>query len=483
WSVKNAIDYMLTADFAILNLASERSAHFLYKAWELARANVEAGGKGEPFAYLIAPDQWDPWSAREMLRRMALAGIAVERASAKFQAAGEEYPEGTYVIGAGQPFRGYLMDLLEPQHYPEIRSGANGVTKRPYDIAGWTLSMSMGVQVDRVDRPFQAKLEDMADLAPLASSHDHRDDSFFLTMADELAQHRAPRWTNDGRLAGAPGTDASIVKWELRTPRVGVYESWIPNADAGWTEWVLDNFKVPYAALHNDDFRSGDLRARADTIILPSESAASILYGIRPGERAAGRVGVETGLQRPEYTGGIEIQGLERLDRFVRDGGTLIAFDAAAELPARYFPLGLRLLLHSPAAQGLEAEAPAGGYYCPGSLLRITVDTSNPIAFGMPENAFAFSSGGQAFEISLLPEFNTGDVEIRTVARYAASNLLASGWISGERAVLGRPILVEARHGKGRVVLFGFRPQFRGQTFGTLKLLLNAIYLASARSL
>ena len=82
-----------------------------------------------------------------------------------------------------------------------------------------------------------------------------------------------------------------------------------------------------------------------------------------------------------------------------------------------------------------------------------------------------------------MPEYNKGDREVKTVAKYGSTNLLASGWISGERMVVGRTILLEARHGQGRVVLFGFRPQFRGQTFGTLKFLLNAIYLGSAKAL
>jgi hypothetical protein len=189
-------------------------------------------------------------------------------------------------------------------------------------------------------------------------------------------------------------------------------------------------------------------------------------------------------VQRPEFSGGIELAGLAELDNFVRAGGTLMAFDAAAELPVQQFPLPLQLLLRPVGTiEGREVEPPADGYYCPGSVLRISVDSQDPIAFGMPREAFAFSTGGQAFEITLLPEFNKGDREVHTIARYATSNLLASGWISGQRAVLGRPILVEARHGQGNVLLFGFRPQFRGQTFGTFKFVLNAVYLGSAKRL
>jgi len=169
----------------------------------------------------------------------------------------------------------------------------------------------------------------------------------------------------------------------------------------------------------------------------------------------------------------VGVPGLAALEEFVRQGGTLIAFDAAAELPVEYFPLPLR-----------NAVRPgAGGFQCPGSLLRISVEAAHPLALGMPAQAIAFSTGGQAWDVTLLEEYNRGERETRVVARYAAEKLLASGWISGERQVSGKAALVEARYGRGRVVLFGFRPQFRGQPFGTFKFILNAVYLASARQL
>ncbi|MEO8130170.1 MAG: hypothetical protein ABI822_23910, partial [Bryobacteraceae bacterium] len=187
-----------------------------------------------------------------------------------------------------------------------------------------------------------------------------------------------------------------------------------------------------------------------------------------------------TALQRREYTGGIGVAGLAQLESFVRQGGNLIALDAAADLPVQLFPLPVRSSITS--AARTEGGTPAG-FFSPGSILRITVDNTHPLAFGMPPEAYAFSSGGQAYDITLLPEYNSGDREVRSVAKYASKDLLASGWISGEQAVLGKPILLDVRYGKGHVILFGFRPQFRGQSFGTFKFLLNAIYLGSARTL
>jgi len=150
----------------------------------------------------------------------------------------------------------------------------------------------------------------------------------------------------------------------------------------------------------------------------------------------------------------------------VRAGGTLIALDQAAGLPLELFPIGARGLL----------GGSGSGWYSPGSLLRVTVDVSHPLGLGMPEEAVIMTTGGQAFEI-------TADDAARAAVWYAKKDLLASGWVTGERAVVGKPALVEARLGEGRAVLFGFRTQFRAQSFGTFKLLLNAIYWGAAREL
>ncbi len=490
WSVRDAIDYMLTADFAILDLASTRSSQFLQKAFNVANAARES--KGKPYAYVVPPEQWDRSSSVEMVRRLALSGIEVQRAKSSFQAGGKTYSEGSLVLLAAQPFRAYLIDLLEAQKYPEIKLGSTGPTKRPYDIAGWTLSMNMGVQVDRIDESFSARLEPAGELGKPAASLDHRDNSSFVATAELLARNAKVRWAGDGKIlvqGSVPPDEFSKAAWELRPPRMALYEPFTANIDTGWMQWVLDAYKVPYALLHNAEF-SNKLNEKFDTIVFAMQSQTSILNGTRAGVRAppggSGTPPDPNSQQRPEFTGGIGGAGVAKLLEFVERGGTLIAIDRAAELPAQKFPLPVTGALRTTIGEldGPPSDNPADpGYYCPGSLIRITVDNTHPIAFGMPKEAYAFAAGGQAWDINLLPELNTGDREIRSVAKYAKTNLLASGWLSGEQIVLGKNIVLEARYGKGRVVLFGFRPHFRGQSFGTFKLLLNAIYLGSAAKL
>ncbi|MCS7316034.1 MAG: M14 family metallopeptidase [Bryobacterales bacterium] len=471
WTLRDAIEYMLTADFAVLDYAARHSRELLEKAWQMAREAIEAGRKGKPYAYVVPAEQWDRSSALAMLERLRRGGVRILRARSAFQAGGKSFGAGSWVLPAAQPFRAYLVDLMEPQRYPELRAG-DGAARRPYDVAGWTMPLSMGVKVERIEEPFEADLEEAREPTSSAESLDYRENAAFLTLARMLERGQRIYRRATGEFTSAPAGAA----WELRRPRVALYEPWTANMDTGWTQWLLDTYRVPYELVHNEDVQRGDLRRRFDLLILASQSPASILHGVRYGEAPPGSRegrGELRAVQRPEYTGGIGVRGLAALEEFTREGGWLVGFDAAAALPVEYFPLPLS-----------NAVRPgAGGFQCPGSLLRITVDTAHPLAFGMPEETVAFVTGGQAWDVTLLEPYNRGDREVRVVARYARERLLASGWVANERQVLGKAALVEARYGRGRVVIFGFRPQFRGQTFGTFKFVLNAAYMAAARQL
>jgi hypothetical protein len=466
WALRDAVDYMLTADFAILSEAASNTSHYLLKAWEMARANIERGRQGNPFAWIVPASQHDPWSAAQMLERLQLAGVQIHRATAGFEAGGKTYPAGTWILYAGQPFRGYLADLMEPQKFPELRSSPTGPVRRPYDLAGWTLPYQMGVETIRVDAPFEAQAAPVEKIEIPSPALDLRQNSAFLAIAAALREGRSVFVTADGALT----TEQPASGWRLRAPRAGLYQPWTANMDTGWTQWLLDQFAVPYLVLRNADIRAGGLRERFDVILLAQQSMQSILHGSP--EVTTLRAG-ETARQRPEYTGGIGLEGARQLEEFVRKGGTLIAFDSATELPLSLFPLDVR--------PGLRpgAQQEAGGWSCPGSILRMTADNRHRYAFGMPAEHYATSTGGQYFEISESASARKPQVFVR----YAAKNLLASGWISGERVMAGKAAAVEAPLGEGQVVLFGFRPQFRGQTFGTFRLILNAIWHSAAEPL
>ena len=160
-----------------------------------------------------------------------------------------------------------------------------------------------------------------------------------------------------------------------------------------------------------------------------------------------------------EFAGGIGDAGVENLKKFVEGGGKLICFDDSCELVTKRFGLPLRNVL-----SGL----PRNQFYNPGSIVKLKVDTRHPYARGLMEETPAYFISSSAFEIAQ-------DARVSRIARYAESDALMSGWMLGEKLLNGKTALAEVAYGKGKIVLFAFRPQHRGQTFGTFPFIFNAL--------
>jgi hypothetical protein len=216
--------------------------------------------------------------------------------------------------------------------------------------------------------------------------------------------------------------------------------------DEGWTRFVFDTFNVAYNSLTDSGISQGDLLSKYDVVVLPSQRATQIIEG-----NAANSY-------PQEFTRGITMAGVTRLKDFVAAGGTLVCFDASCELPIRQFNLPLRNVLDN---------LRSSDFYCPGSILALDVDTAQPLARGLTATADAYFINSSAFEAT--------DSSVRVIARYAKENVLRSGWLLGESRLKGRIALAEVPMGKGRVILFGFRPQHRGQTWGTFPFIWNAL--------
>ena len=425
WRLRDQMDYMATATMAYLRAASDRREDWLYNRYQMARDQVAAGRNGHPFAFAIPLDQHDAPTAMKLAQVLHRGAVEIHRARAPFTADGREYPAGTLVVQMAQPHRGYAKDLLEPQRHPDRRDGPNGPPRRPYDMAGWTLPYQMGVRVDRIDEPFDASLQLIDSISALEPPAAAR--------IDRRENRSATSWYRELQAAG-------------RAPRIGLYKSWVASMDEGWTRFVLEQFEIPYVAVTDADVRAAGLRAKFDALILPDQTPKDIIEGHAPGTMPA------------EYAGGIGQAGVAALKRFVEDGGTLVAFDAATDLVLQHFGV--------PVKNAVE-HVKNTEFYCPGSLLRMVIDQRSAIAAGMPAEQAAFFVNGRAFLIE--------GTAASAVATYAPRDVLMSGWINGEQYVAGKPAVVHAPLGRGRVVLFGFSPIFRGQPHGTFKLFFNSI--------
>jgi len=231
--------------------------------------------------------------------------------------------------------------------------------------------------------------------------------------------------------------------------RLAVYRSYTAPLDEGWTRYVLDTWNVPYESVTDSLVRGGGLGARFDALILPSMTARAIVEGLSARRYPA------------RFAGGIGQPGVQALRDFVDGGGTLIALDDACD-----FAIDALALPVTNAVSGLGPRE----FYVPGSILRVAVDTTQALAEGLPAQSIAWVESGMAFDVR-------DPTRVRVIARYPAraADVLVSGWLIGAQNLVGRGALAEVRLGRGRVVLFGFKPQYRGQSLATLPFLFNAI--------
>ena len=236
----------------------------------------------------------------------------------------------------------------------------------------------------------------------------------------------------------------------LRRPRVGLYRSWVPAIDEGWTRFVFEKeMGVPYRSLRDRDVRAGELRRSFDAIVLPDEPPAALLGGHPKGSMPE------------QYVGGLGPEGVAALRAFVEAGGTLVALDSASLFAIEQLRLPVK---------NAVAGVPASDFYCPGSILATRADPARPLAHGLPAATPVWFEGSPAFEVE----------KAEAVLRYEDDNPLLSGWLLGGERLKGKAALAEVPLGSGRVVLFGFRPQYRAQSRVTYAALLNALYLSAA---
>ena len=498
WSPANVVDYTLTAVYGLIEAVANNRVSLKRNFYSMNRRAIARFAEGRPFAFVIPNDQRDPGAVAKLLSLLQAEAAEVHVADAPFTAADQRYPAGTHVVLLAQPFGRWVKDLLEPQRYPAIRwPFTNAPIERPYDVTAWSLGMLMGVNTVLIDEPFEASLQltEREVTAPdgrvtgTGSTYvlPHAVNASFVAINRLLRAGADVKWA-EGELAigdvvvlpGAilvSGVDRTTIEalatdlrlqirtvtpqngWRLLpidTPKLGVYEPWGGNIDAGWTRWVLEQHEFAYTSVRAADIRAGELRERFDVLVVAEMTSADIIRGLQ--DRNI----------RPEYRGGIGAIGVRHLRDFVRTGGTIITLGNAATFAIEHLDVPLVNTLR---------DTRRDAFYAPGSLLRAQVDPTHPVGFGMPTATDVMFISNGAFAATR----NLGTrVSPTVVVRYPDGPLLRSGWITGEERLRGRAAVIEAPAGRGRVILHTFRVQHRGQTWGTFRLLFNSIFYGPA---
>ena len=485
-----AVEYMLESSMAVLDLAADKKDEFLWNIYSMGRDAID--DKEGAFAYVIPKDQWNPSEAMNLTNILMQGGLEAKMATNSFSVNGKTYEAGSVVFYGAQSFRPYLADLMEKQVYPDQFQYPGGPPMPPYDLAGWTLPLQMGVTVDRITENFNAATSDITKkLKPVAGAVSGKGKyGYVFSNKDNLSAKAINRLQKEGytvsiikesvegmeagsvlvrskrglddkvkEISSEMGLDftgiekkPSAESAELKKVKIGIYKSWQANMDEGWSRWMFEQFEFDLDTLHNAEIKNSDL-SQYSAIIMPSQSPRGIMEG-------SNRV--------PEnLRGGIGEDGLAKLDAYAKNGGAIIFFDDASNFAIDEFKLPVTNVLK---------DLKSSEFFIPGSLIRTDIMTNHPLAYGMQPQVAASFDNGRAFKV------NAGAQGIEEVARYASKDLLMSGWAMGEDEHLANTsAMLKVGYGTGNLVLFGFSPQFRGQPRGTYKLIFNSIYMGAEK--
>jgi len=506
WRLADAVEYMHVSSIAVLDYAAKYREDLLYNRYQSGRDQIAKYTASPPYAYFVPQDQRDPVAPAQMLRRLAFNGIRVHQLTGAVRHQGLVHPAGTWVIPMDQEFAELARQVLGVQSYPDLREYPEGPPEQPYDAAGWTLPYQMGIRLieatEPLDQAARASMRpvegqalpwdaDVADASPFDRVDGVGFDSHPVAAAIvpppgrvtgtgsmlvlDPAQNNTFRALNEawdagaavrfaGGMYGVTGLSGAARERMVRDyalqatagapggiavsrPRLGLYRPWSPSMDEGWTRWLLEQYRFAFTNLRDADVHAGSLHSRYDVIVLPSERATGLMNGFAKGSVPA------------RYEGGLGEEGIRALDAFVREGGTLVCMGASSDLCIDE--------LHLP-VENVVGDLGRDEFFSAGSILAVRTDGAHPLMAGMPERAMIFFDRSPVFTTT---EGFAGAV----LAAYdAEGSPLLSGYLLGEDALQGQAAAVDVRHGAGRVVLLGFRPQWRGQPAGTFRALFNA---------
>jgi hypothetical protein len=522
WRLRDAVDYMETASLATIEYAAKYKDSVLMNRYRAGRDQIALGTTKPPYAYIVPQQQRDPVAPVELLRRLAFGGVRVSQLTDAASIDGVSYPAGTWIVPTDQEFAAMAREVLDVQRYPDLRQYPGGPPERPYDAAGWTLPLQMGVHVAAAANPLpadvRAKLKllgpapdvkvkpspyssaagDAApfDSVPGAGFDTHPGAAAIVPPAGRIsgsgpvlsldpAQNNTYRainraWSGGGAVQYAngrylvsglsePQQDALVKSLALAAersastgptvakPRIGLFRPWSGSMDEGWTRWLLEQYGFEYVTLRPADFKT-PLTGRVDAILLADDARLPV-EGAAGGRGQGGRGGGAGREVRPEYADRLSAADLATFEQFVRGGGALICINTASTFAIQQFKLPVRNVV-----AGMRPD----DFFMHGTIVEILVDRENQVMAGLEERTPVFADNS--------PVFETQDgFKGRVLARYRdAGSPLLSGYLIGEKNMNGKAAALDVEVDRGRVILLGFRPNWRGQPFGTFKVLFNA---------
>ncbi|AFL83226.1 Zinc carboxypeptidase [Belliella baltica DSM 15883] len=552
WKYQQSIDYSVSLNYAVLDYAARNRDHLLYNMYSMAKGSVQRGSqdywtpfpkkveaiktayadsrsngqgssrwgipsvfydsiyqapeKRDPRGFIIPSDQKDFPTAVKFINALIKTGIRIEKANSQFQVQGKTYPKGSYIVKTDQAFRPHIIDMFEPQDYPNDFQYPGGPPIRPYDAAGWTLAFQMGVEFDRIldgfdgpfetltygilETPIESNLADSRNGYLISSVHN---DAF--AIANEFLKKgvKISRTTKtvDGLPAGSfyiPSDGYKVLEaygkkfgveiksaksqpsdlMPIKPSRIALYDYYGGSMPSGWVRWILEQYNFEFELIFAKEIDQGNLNKKYDAILFISGGIPNV--GSRGGSRGPSEE--EIPAEYRHMVGGISAdKSIPQLKSFIENGGKVVAVGSASVL-AYHLELPVRNALVEIQRDGSENPLPGEKYYVPGSVLETRINTEVNQNWGMDDHSFVLFNNNPVFKLK--PEAKLQGIQ--ALSWFDTQTPLRSGWAWGEAYLEDGITGFVAPIGKGQLVVYTPEITYRAQSHGTFKMLFNNLY-------
>ncbi len=508
WRLSDIVEYEIVSTRSILKTASLHRQEILTFRNDICRKEVLKGQTEAPFYYIMPLKQHDRSELVALINLLVEHGVKVYQLETGTISEGRTYSAGDIVIPLEQPFRAFIKEVMEKQIYPVRHYTPGGEIIKPYDITSWSLPLHKGVAAEEIKKqndnfrenliaiaePFILKEPGPSDYRAIAFSANENQSyqvafqalskgievtrisslfgkvpagSFIIRSGGEVENLLKTCTVSPVYLNEIP--EANTIT--LKMPRIALVESYFHDMDAGWTRFIFDTYGIGYKVIRPGEFEQTDFTSNFDMVIFPDEDKNILMEGKWKSEDD-----YYISSYPPEYTKGIGKKGMQRLLKFLEQGGQVISWGSSCGLFSGTLERDLgneKTESYQLPFNDISEKLGKEGLYCPGSLVRIELLADHPLTYGMPPEIGVFFRGKPVFQTSV-PRF---DMDRRVISSFPETDILMSGYCENQEKLADKVAMVWLKKGRGQLVLFGFNPQFRASTPVAYKLLFNAILL------
>jgi hypothetical protein len=514
WSLRNNTNYGETGVLTALQYTSAFPKVILENFYQKSRNSVDTGKKEAVAGYVIPAAQRDTTRVAVLVNMLRMQGIEVGRANAEVKLKEGTFPAGSYIIKRDQPYARLAKILLEKQVYPDP-------VTRTYDDASWTMGMMSHTDVKEIDdkavldvavTPVASDVKlagtvsgtgslfavahygsnnmitlryRLKDLKMQAVEKEFKQGDVTLPAGSFIVSGDAARVRSAveslGLTAVALAAAPSVPMHDLDLPRLAVYTTWGGTQDVGWVRYAFDRFEVPFDLIYKDRVRQGNLKNAYDVIVIPHQSgtAKRLVFDIESrGQPIAYTKSDEfknLGMygEADDITGGMGLEGVAELDKFVKAGGLLVTLGTSSFFPAEF---GL--------TPKVDATRTTAQFYSPGAIIDAEIlQPENPIFYGYDKKIIPVRyANGPLLSIQTANAFDgppppgPPPTPQGVLMRYPGGDEhVLSGLMRGANEIRNRAAIVDQPSGKGRVILFAGNPCYRWQNFGEFNMLFNTV--------